>query len=217
MPHRLTGRALPLMRLGAAVALAVGVAGGCGAQRQPATAAGHTTATRGVAAPVTFPVTVTTVPSTTVPSTTVPSTAVPTTAVIGVVLAAPPGVITDDAQTVLEQLDEAMGELMIDFTDAPASSASATCQVFGIQPHTDQYAVAATVTNTDGVVSTYRLAYELFGPEGESLGTDFSVVSAVAPGTTVRDDTLGYLSDPVPWDQVSCTVIQVLRLPVVDG
>lgn len=209
MPHRLIGRALPLMRLGAAVALAVGVAGGCGAQRQPATAApaGHTTATRGAAAPIIFPVTVTAAPSATLPSTTV----------IGGVLVAPPGVITDDAQTVSEQLDEAMGELMIDFTDAPVSSAPATCQVFGIQPHTDQYAVAATITNTDGVVSTYRLAYELFGPDGASLGTDFSVVAGVAPGTTVRDDTLGYLSDPVPWDRVSCTVIQVLRLPVVDG
>ncbi len=214
MPHRSTGRALPLIRLGAAVALAVGVAGGCGAQRQPATAApaGHTTATRGPAAPTTFPLTVTAAPSTTLPSTNVPSTTV-----IGIVLPVPPGVITDDAQTVSQQLDEAMGELMIDFTDAPASSAPATCQVFGIQPHTDQYAVAATITNTDGVVSTYRLAYELFGPDGASLGTDFSVVAGVAPGTTVRDDTLGYLSDPVPWDQVTCRVIEVRQLSVVDG
>lgn len=210
MPHRSIGRALRLMGLGAAVALAVG----CGAQRQAVTAtpAGHTTATRGRAAPSVFPVTVTAAPSTTAPSTTVPSTTG-----IGVVLAAPPGVITDDAQTVSEQLDEAMGELMIDFTDAPASSAPATCQVFGIQPHTDQYAVAATITNTDGVLSTYRLDYELFGPDGASLGTDFSVVAGVAPGTTVRDDTLGYLSDPVPWDQVTCRVIEIRQLPVVDG
>ena len=93
-----------------------------------------------------------------------------------------------------------------------ASTAPATCQVFGLQPRTDQYAVAATVTNTNGVASTYRLTYELFGPDGASLGTDFSVVSAVAPRTTVRDDAIGYLSDPVPWDQVACTVIEVLRI-----
>lgn len=205
MPHRSIGRALPLMRLGAAVAFAMGVAAGCAAQRQPAAAApaGHSTATRGPAAPGIFPVTVTAPPSTA---------GTASTTAIGIVLAAPPGVITDDAQTVSEQLDEAMGELMIDFTDAPASSSPATCQVFGLQPHTDQYAVAATITNTDGVVSTYRLAYELFGPDGASLGTDFSVVAVVAPGTTVRDDTLGYLSDPVPWDQVTCTVIEVRRL-----
>lgn len=192
MPHRSSARARTLAGLAAALTLA----SGCAAQREPE---GHSSATRGPAAPTEFPVTVTAAAS--------------TTAVIGIVLPAPPGVITDDAQTVSEQLDEAMGELMIDFTDAPASTAPATCEVFGIQPHTDQYAVAATITNTDGAVSTYRLAYELFGPDGASLGTDFSIVSAVEPGTTVRDDTLGYLSDPVPWDQVTCKVTQVLRIP----
>lgn len=191
MPHPRSGRALSLpVGLGAALALVVG----CAARPEQA---GHSTATRGADAPSSFPVTVTAAPPTTV---------------IGIVLPAPPGVITDDAQTVTEQLDEAMRELLIDFTGAAASTAPATCQVYGIQPHTDQYAVAATVTNTDGAASTYRLTYELSAPDGTSLGTDFSVVSAVAPGTTVRDDTLGYLSDPVPWDQVTCTVTEVLRL-----
>lgn len=200
MPHRTSGRALPPVGLAAAVALAVGTVGACAAQREAtAEPAGHTTATRSAAAPDAFPVTVTAAPSTTV---------------IGIVLPAPPGVITDDAQTVSQQLNEAMGELLIDFTDATASSAPATCQVFGIQPHTDQYAVAATITNTDGAVSTYRLTYELSGPDGAPLGTDFTIVSVVAPGTTVRDDTLGYLSGPVSWDQVTCTVVEVLRLDV---
>lgn len=190
MPHRSSARARTLARLGAAT-LAIGALEACAVGRQPATASPTTTGH------ATFPVTVKAPPSTTV---------------IGIALPTPPGVITDDDQTVSEQLDEAMGELMIDFADAPASASPATCEVFGIQPRTDQYAVAATITNTDGVTSTYRLSYELFGPDGASLGTDFTIVSAVEPGTTVRDDTLGYLSDPVPWDQVTCTVIQVLRL-----
>jgi len=176
--------------LSAVAALALG----CAARHEPAD---HSTATRGADAPSTFPVTVIAPPPTTV---------------VGIVLPAPPGVITDDAQTVIEQLNEAMGELLIDFTGAAPSAAPATCQVFGLQPHTDQYAVAATVTNTDGVLSTYRLSYELTGPDDASIGIDFSVVSAVAPGTTVRDDTLGYLSDPIPWDEVTCTVIEVLRI-----
>lgn len=141
--------------------------------------------------------------------------AFPATVLSPVVMTLPavPGVITDDAQTISEQLDEAMGELLVDFSGASPSSAPATCLVFGIQPHTDQYAVAATITNTDGEVSTYRVDYELLGPDGASLGTDFSVVSAVAPGTTVRDDTMGFLSDPVPWDQVTCRVTAVRRIP----
>ena len=190
MPHRSSARARLLVGLATAT-LTTGALAGCAVGREPATASPTTSGH------ATFPLTVKAPPSTTV---------------IGIALPTPPGVMTDDDQTVSEQLDEAMGELMIDFTGAPASASPATCQVFGIQPHTDQYAVAATITNADGVTSTYRLTYELFGPDGASLGTDFSIVSVVEPGTTVRDDTLGYLSDPVPWDQVTCTVIQVLRL-----
>ncbi|MEZ5410345.1 MAG: hypothetical protein R2761_20105 [Acidimicrobiales bacterium] len=90
-----------------------------------------------------------------------------------------------------EQLDETLGELMIDFTDAAASTAPASCQVFGLQPPPTS-ARCATITSTDGVTSTYRLAYELSGPDQRPRSLPTSPSCAVVPDTTVQDDTIGY-------------------------
>lgn len=110
---------------------------------------------------------------------------------------------------------EIVNELSLDFSAASPAIGPSSCEVDGIQNDgTGDYLVLATVTNESGETSAYEVNYELTGPAGESLGTDFGIISRVEPGETVTDNTIGIIDgNPDPAD-VTCSVFFTGRIPV---
>ncbi len=111
-----------------------------------------------------------------------------------------------------DQVQEAISELAIDFSDGVPAAEPATCEVTGVDDF-DDYIVFTTVTNVSGEESHYLIDYELTGPSGAFIGSDFGIVSNLADGATERDNTLGVIDDATPWQDVSCTVFATTRVP----
>lgn len=108
---------------------------------------------------------------------------------------------------------EVINEATLDFSDGVPPAGPTSCEVTGIQTDgTNDYAVDAIVTNADGVTSHYEVSYELLGPSGDFIGSDFGIISDVEPGETVRDFTLGIVDGPYEWTDVSCEVTLALRI-----
>lgn len=106
---------------------------------------------------------------------------------------------------------EFVSELTIDFSDGVPAAQAATCEVAGLD-FADDYEVFATVTNVSDVESHYLIDYELFDAAGASLGTDFGIVSNLAPGASERDDTEGVIDGATPWTDVDCEVLATTRV-----
>ncbi len=116
-----------------------------------------------------------------------------------------------------EQAGTSLGELIdeatLDFTGAERADDPASCDVIGFQfDGSDDYLVEATLTNTSGVPSHYRVEYELLGPADDFLGSDEVIISNVDPDQTVRDSPLGVVAGTVAPEEVSCSVTEVLRI-----
>ena len=113
-----------------------------------------------------------------------------------------------------DDIRETVSELAIDFTEGVPATGPVSCEVTGIQNDgSGDYEVFAIVTNESGVESHYLVDYELIGPSGEPLGTDFGIVSNVRPDETVRDNTIGVIDAAPDWTDVSCLVIGTSRVP----
>lgn len=114
---------------------------------------------------------------------------------------------TVDETDVVESLDE----LTVDFSSAGPAAGPASCEVTGIQADGD-YSVDALITNNDGVRSDYRVDYDLLGPDNARIDSDYGIISGVESGTTVRDFTVGIISDVYDWTEVTCAVTGTSRL-----
>lgn len=112
-----------------------------------------------------------------------------------------------------EGIREVFSELTIDFSNGVPATGPVTCEVTGIQTDgTGDYEVFAVVSNESGVESHYLVDYELIGPGGEPLGTDFGIVSNVGAGDFVRDNTIGVIDALPDWTEVDCQVIEATRV-----
>ena len=113
-----------------------------------------------------------------------------------------------------ESVREVFSELTIDFSDGVPPDGPVSCEVTGIQDDgSNDYEVFTIVTNESGVESHYLVDYAVIGPVGEELGTDFGIMSNVAAGATVRDNTIGVIDGDPPWEEVTCDVTSALRVP----
>lgn len=110
-----------------------------------------------------------------------------------------------------EATREFVSELAIDFSDGVPAVEDATCEVDGLDV-LDAYQVFTTVTNVSGEKSHYLIDYELFGPSGNSLGTDFGIVSNLDAGASERDSAQGVLSGETPAGDVRCEVFATTRV-----
>ncbi len=109
---------------------------------------------------------------------------------------------------------EFITELGLDFSDGVPATGPVSCEVTGIQDDgSDDYAVDALVTNASGVTSHYRVEYDLFGPGQDYIGSDYGIVSNLAPDESVRDFTVGVVDGVPDWQDVTCTVTQAIRIP----
>ena len=106
---------------------------------------------------------------------------------------------------------ELISELAIDFSDGVAPTGPVSCEVDGLD-FADDYRVFVTVTNESGVASHYLVDYELTGPGGELIGTDFGIVSNLEAGATERDDSIGTVNGDTPPEDVICTVVAASRV-----
>ncbi|MGF1596498.1 MAG: FxLYD domain-containing protein [Acidimicrobiales bacterium] len=114
----------------------------------------------------------------------------------------------DQAQVIIDQLS-------LDFSRGEVTSDPASCAVIGIQNDgSGDYDVTATVTNQSGVTSAYEVNYELFGPDGESLGRDFGIINRVEPGETVTENTINILDAAPAFEDVTCQVYLTRRITV---
>jgi hypothetical protein len=109
--------------------------------------------------------------------------------------------------------EETFDEFFIDFSDAERSTDPAHCEVNGLD-FADDYVVDATITNNSGVTSAYSYSFDLTGPGGRLLGSDYSVAERIEPGDTVEDRAFNTVDGPVPPDDVICTITELLRVPV---
>ncbi len=112
-----------------------------------------------------------------------------------------------------EDVREAFSDLTIDFTDGVPPTGPISCEVTGLDS-LDSYDVLMTVTNASGETSAYQIDHELLGPAGESLGTDFGIISRIEPGATVSDYTFGFINGDPHWSDVRCLVLDTVRVPV---
>ena len=101
-----------------------------------------------------------------------------------------------------------------DFSTGVPATGPTSCEVVGFLGDTsDTYTVEVAVTNESGIDSHYRISYDLTGPDGASIGSDFGVVSNVSAGEEVRDTNFGFLSGSVDPSDVTCEVTEALRIP----
>lgn len=167
--------------------------GGTGSTVAPSSTAAGTTASS-ASSSTTRPTTTGSATSTTAPTTT-------------------PASRLDQNQSITDRITEQFGELAIDFSDGSDVEGPTSCAVTGLQNDgSGDYAVDATVHNADGVASAYQVDYDLIGPDGSTIGSDFGVISRIEPGQTVVDDTIGTVSGDADWRQVSCEVTGTVRV-----
>lgn len=113
-----------------------------------------------------------------------------------------------------DEAREIFSELTIDFSDGVPPDGPVSCEVTGIQTdNSDDYEVFTIVTNESGVESHYLIDYTLVGPDGSEIGTDFGIISNVAPGETIRDNSIGVIDGIPSWEQVDCQVTGASRVP----
>jgi len=109
---------------------------------------------------------------------------------------------------------EVITEAGYDFSNAVPALGPASCEVTGVQSDgSDDYAVDAIVTSQADVRSHFRVDYELVDDSGESIGSDFGIISDVDPGETVRDSTYGLVDGTPDWTNVTCNVTSSVRIP----
>lgn len=101
-----------------------------------------------------------------------------------------------------------------DFSTGVPATGPSSCQVVGfLGGESDTYTVEVTITNESGIDSHYRIAYDLLGPDGSFLGSDFGIVSNVPAGDEVRDTNFGFLTGTVEPDDIACEVTEAIRIP----
>lgn len=114
-----------------------------------------------------------------------------------------------------EEAREIFTELAIDFSDGVPASGPASCEVDG-RDFADDYIVLTTITNVSGEDSHYLIDFELTGPNGEILGSDFGIMSNVAEGATATDNAISIIDGAPAPEDVTCEVIAATRVPA-DG
>jgi len=122
--------------------------------------------------------------------------------------------VRSSSSNLVEAIDELNEQALIDFSDAVEAAGPTNCLVDGIQDDgTGDYEVIAEITNQSGERSDYRIDYELFDSQGESLGTDYGILVGVEAGVSHSESTIGVIDAEVPWQEVQCEVFAAVRRP----